>query len=181
MPRRSTPPGYWIGALLLGALSVVLVLAMQAKQNLPGHVSQTGDAKPTAKSSPPLPPEARYPVPPDTGMGRRVVYSKKQQRVWLIAENEQVLRTFRVWPGTIDPAVGAHTVTYRRAQGTGTDGAMVENVVYFGSNYAFSNAVDGSPPKPSPGLRTGAIRESVADGRAMWKFASENTSVYVAE
>ena len=46
---------------------------------------------------------------------------------------------------------------------------------------AYSAAVDGSTPKPNPGStkKTGGIRESRGDGKAMWDFALIGTKVVV--
>ncbi|MEU2428571.1 hypothetical protein ABZ611_03465 [Streptomyces sp. NPDC007861] len=97
----------------------------------------------------------------------------------MIDKNGTALRTFAVWPGTVTPSPGPYAVSFRREQGTGSDGAQIEHVVYFGANLAFSNAIDGSSPAPNPELRTGAIRESIADGVAMWEFASMGTPITV--
>lgn len=49
--------------------------------------------------SPPQPPPsqpATAGAPPDSGSGRRVVYSNSAQRVWLVEANDQVVRTYPV-------------------------------------------------------------------------------------
>ena len=55
---------------------------------------------------------------------------------------------------------------------TGSDGVPIEHVVRFatvdGVSVGFSAAVDGSTPEPDPTKKTGGIRESRADGDAMW-------------
>ena len=43
----------------------------------------------------PVPVEAA-PVPIKSGAGRRIVYANRQQRVWVINENNEVIRTFLV-------------------------------------------------------------------------------------
>ncbi|MFI5689700.1 hypothetical protein [Streptomyces sp. NPDC051636] len=180
MSRRRVPAGAWITGLLVGALAVVLVLSVQARRDIPNALTGGASPTPSAKaphSSAPEPP--RYEVPAGSGSGRRVVYSVGQKRVWLVGADGKSLRTFGVWPGTVTPAKGAYSVTFRRETGVGSDGVEIENAVYFGTSSAFSNAVDGSSPSPSPGLRTGAVRERAADGKAMWDFATKGTTVQV--
>lgn len=140
-----------------------------------------GSSKPSAQPSRAVTPKPQNPVPAKSGTGRRVVYSIQQKRVWLVSENDSPLKTFPVWPGTVDPAPGSYKVSFRREQGTGSDGVPIEHAVYFGTNSAFSNAVDGSSPAPNSGLRTGAIRERASDGLALWNFATLDTPVNVVE
>ncbi|MFF2132980.1 hypothetical protein ACFVW1_48165 [Streptomyces olivochromogenes] len=110
-----------------------------------------------------------------------MVYSIGQKRVWLVNENGKTLSTFNVWPGTVDPEIGSKKVSYRREKGTGSDGVPIEHAVYFGNTSAFSHAVDGASPSPNPSLRSGAIRERITDGTALWKFAKIGTTVCVVK
>lgn len=181
MSSRRVPSGAWITALLVGALVTVGALAVQARQHAPKDSLGSSASTPAAKPSGSSTPKAQSPLPGDSGTGRRVVYSTGQKRVWLVDVNGGVLRSFTVWAGTITPASGSYKVSFRREQGTGSDGAAIEHAVYFGTSSAFSNAVDGSSPSPNPDLRTGAIRERVADGAAMWAFASMGTTVSVVK
>ncbi|MGW9305909.1 hypothetical protein ACWHA3_34460 [Streptomyces cyaneofuscatus] len=158
------------------------VLAVQAQSGMPEDTPQTvGSSKPSAQPSRTATPKPQNPVPAESGTGRRVVYSLQQKRVWLVSESDSPLKTFPVWPGTVHPDPGSYKVSFRREQGTGSDGVPIEHAVYFGTNSAFSNAVDGSSPDPNSGLKTGAIRESAADGLALWKFATLDTPVNVVK
>jgi hypothetical protein len=177
---RRVPSGAWITALLVGALVTVGALAVQAHQHAPKGGLSTSASTPAAKPSQSNTPKPQNPaVPGDSGTGRRVVYSTGQKRVWLVDDKGTALRSFTVWAGTITPAPGSYKVSFRREQGTGSDGVSIEHAVYFGTSSAFSNAVDGSSPSPNPGLRTGAIRERAADGAALWEFAAMGTPVTV--
>ncbi|MER6995740.1 hypothetical protein [Streptomyces sp. NPDC000410] len=124
-------------------------------------------------------------IPADSGQGRRMVYSLGQQRVWLVDANNGAQRSFTVWPGTLSPAKGSYAVSFRRDKGIGSDGVEIENIVYFatksGVSIGFSQAVDGSSPKPAPGAQTGGIRLRPADGDAVWTFGTAGTTVTVVD
>ncbi|MGY3203520.1 hypothetical protein [Streptomyces sp. TE5632] len=121
--------------------------------------------------------------PGGSGRGTRVVYALDTDRVWLVEKDGKVKRTFTVKPGTVDPEPGTHRVTSRSGKVTGSDGVPVEHVVRFADNdgtvIGFSAAVDGSDPVLDPKVRTGGVRETRADGRAMWKFATIGRKVVV--
>ena len=122
-------------------------------------------------------------LPARSGTGERIVYALDRDRVWLVGENGEVRRTFGVSPSTVDPEPGAYRVTSRSGAVTGSDGVPIEHVVRFasvgGTAIGFSAAVDGSAPRLDPEERTGGIRETRADGRAMWRFATIGRTVVV--
>ncbi|WP_328424543.1 hypothetical protein [Streptomyces sp. NBC_00443] len=167
------------------ALATVGFLAFQAYSNIPADLGRpVADSVPrvsTAKA----PRDGKDPgaLPPGSGAGRRVVYSVDDDRVWLVDAGEKVKRTFRVTPGSVDPAPGAYTVTSRSNAVTGTDGLPVEHVVRFAGvdnvTIGFSTLADGPAPLPAPSVKTGGIRESRADGNAMWDFATIGRTVVV--
>ncbi|MFF4245889.1 hypothetical protein ACFYY2_15630 [Streptomyces sp. NPDC001822] len=179
MATRRISSGVWIVVLLAAALATVSFLSVQASRNIPEKGTVSADPKPTPKPRPSAVKPKIYPVPENSGTGRRVVYSLSQKRVWLVSESESTARTFTVWPGNVAPAVGKYPVAFRRAEGTGSDGVRIQHAVYFGARSAFSHAVDGASPAPDGTLKTGAIRESVADGTALWNFATKGTLVRV--
>ncbi|MFE2276131.1 hypothetical protein ACFXAE_02410 [Streptomyces sp. NPDC059454] len=122
-------------------------------------------------------------LPARSGTGERVVYALGGDRVWLVGEGGEVRRTFGVSPSTVDPEPGTYRVTSRSAAVTGSDGVPIEHVVRFasvdGTAIGFSAAVDGSAPRLDPQERTGGIRETRADGAAMWGFATIGRKVVV--
>ncbi|MGX2997598.1 hypothetical protein JNUCC64_25615 [Streptomyces sp. JNUCC 64] len=185
MSSRRLPSWAWVTGLLCAALVVVVGLAVRAEPLPKGEPAAAGaEAKPSEGAEPrKKKPAAKHPVPEESGQGRRVVYSLELRRVWLVDGREKAVRTFEVWPGSVHPAEGTYKVFSRLATGTGTDGVRVANVVYFarasGVTIAFSNAVDGSRPKVDLGVQTGAVRQRIADGAALWTFAPENTPVHV--
>lgn len=121
--------------------------------------------------------------PRGSGRGTRVVYALDTDRVWLVEKDGKVKHSFTVEPGTVDPEPGTYRVTSRSGKVTGSDGVPVEHVVLFADNdgtvIGFSAAVGGSVPALDPKIRTGGVRETRADGRAMWKFATIGRKVVV--
>ncbi|MBB1260027.1 hypothetical protein [Streptomyces alkaliterrae] len=182
--------GVFVTGLTAAALAVVAVLAMQA-------ASAKEDAGPAQRPAPAAGGSAApgtggekaeqvadpKALPAGSGDGKRVVYSLESDRVWLVDEEENVTRTFKVTPGTVDPLPGSYTVTSRSANITGSDGVPVENVVRFalheGVVIGFSAATSGETAEPDPSKKTGGIREGRKDGKAMWLFATLDTKVVV--
>jgi hypothetical protein len=178
-----------VAGLTAAALATVGYLAHQAAETLPaglGRAVQTGAAPAAGTSKAPQVKKDPTALPPASGKGARVVYSLRGDRVWLVAGDEAVSRTFEVEPSAVDPAPGSYSVTSRSNAVTGSDGVPVEHVVRFASVdgvvIGFSAAVNESAtpaPTPDPKVRTGGIRESRADGDAMWTFATIGRRVVV--
>lgn len=177
----------FVAGLTAAALAVVGFLAHQARANVPQNLRGTPGASATpAVSATGVPHEEwrpAVPLPQGSGTGERVVYSVGEDRVWLVGADDEVRNTFEVTPGSVDPPPGTYAVTSRTKATTGTDGVPVEHVVRFtgvdGVVIGFSAAVDGSTPAPGTAVRTGGIRESRADGEAMWMFATLGQKVVV--
>jgi hypothetical protein len=169
------------------ALSVVTTLALQAKSS--ATAATASGPRPGVTSSAPAThgkggtTDKPIAVPADSGAGKRVVYSLSQKRVWLVDPGSDT-RTFTVQPSTVGPLVGTDTVYFQRpGPYIGSDGVNVEDGVLFavhsGVVIGFSAAVDGSTPAPDPSKHTGGVRETVADGKAMYDFAVIGTKVVV--
>ena len=169
------------------ALAVVTTLALQAKSS--ATAATASGPRPGVTSSAPAShgkggtADKPIPVPADSGTGKRVVYSLSQKRVWLV-DPGAATTTFTVQPSTVGPLAGTDKV-YDKRQGPyiGSDGVNIENGVLFvlhgGVPIGFSAAVDGSTPVPDPNKHTGGIRETVADGKAMYDFTDIGTKVVV--
>ncbi|MFJ4850600.1 MULTISPECIES: hypothetical protein [unclassified Streptomyces] len=179
--------GTIVAGLTAAALAAVGVLAVQASSSATevtaggAAVSTDDGTSPSGTTSPSA--GKKLLLPAASGSGRRVVYSLRQDRVWLVGDAGTVSRTYVVVPGTVDPDPGTYDVTTRSASGTGGDGVPIEHVVRFASVdnviVGFSAARDGSLPKPDPSQQTGGIREKRPDGVALWKFATIDTKVVV--
>ncbi|MEV5594902.1 hypothetical protein [Streptomyces sp. NPDC052496] len=180
-----------VTALTTAALAAVGFLAYQASASAPDHT--TAAKQPPATASP-APGKGKgdadrqkteVPVPADSGEGERVVYSLGARRVWLVTADGKVKRTYEVTPSTVSPAPGTYKVDGRSLKVKGSDGVPIEHVVRFavadGVVIGFSAAVDGSMPDPGATKKTGGIRETRADGTAMWDFALHKTKVVVVK
>ncbi|MFF4956593.1 hypothetical protein [Streptomyces sp. NPDC001222] len=171
-----------VAGLTVAAVAMVGFLAYQASAHVPDTLG-----KPQVKNSAPAkPPRAKQnpaALPAGSGTGERVVYALDDDRVWLVGQDNKVQRTFKVTPGTVDPLPGTYKVTSRTAAGTGSDGTTVEHIVRFAANQGvvigFSAAVDGTTAKPDASRKLGGIRESRADGTAVWEFATTDEKVVV--
>ncbi|MEU8996839.1 hypothetical protein AB0952_12640 [Streptomyces caniferus] len=187
MPAKSSTI---VTALTTAAVVVVGVLGYQAAASAPDTLTQTRKAghHSASKSRPERSGKkdkapAPAAVPDASGKGRRIVYSLDAKRVWLVGGDDKALRTFKVAPSAVSPPLGAYAVGSRSVSVTGSDGIAIEHVVRFASvegvTVGFSAAVDGSMPEPGSAKRTGGIRESRDDGKAMWDFALHGTKVVV--
>ena len=177
-----------MAGLTTAALAVVAFFAIQAAAAQDETSQrQRPSASPSHSTSdrkgPRDPAPSRTALPPRSGEGRRVVYALGAERVWLVAADGTVQRSYPVKPSTVDPAPGTYTVTSKTPRVTGSDGVPIEHVVIFtsvdGVVVGFSAAVDGSLADPDPSLRTGGIRQARADGAALWRFAEVGTQVVV--
>ncbi|MFJ5219048.1 hypothetical protein ACIP98_30590 [Streptomyces sp. NPDC088354] len=181
--------GTIVTGLTAAALAAVGVLAVQASSSATevaagGAAVSTDNGSASPSSGASAAPGKKHELPAASGSGRRVVYSLRQDRVWLVGDAGAVSRTYVVVPGTVDPDPGTYDVTTRSASGTGGDGVPIEHVVRFASVdnvvVGFSAARDGSlPGKPDPSQQTGGIREKRKDGAALWTFATIDTKVVV--
>ncbi|WP_031225035.1 hypothetical protein [Streptomyces roseochromogenus] len=176
-----------VAGLTAAALGAVGFLAYQARATVPAGLGDRpgASASPStsATSTPSYDPTSTA-LPSGTGVGERVVYSLDANRVWLVGRTNQLERTFKVSPGSVDPSPGTYWVTSRSNAITGTDGTPIEHVVRFtevdGLAVGFSAAV-GSAVRSAgdPVVRTGGIRETRVDGEAMWDFATIGVRVMV--
>ncbi len=124
-----------VAGLTAAALATVGYLAHQASQTVPAGLGrpQPGVSPAVGPSKAPQVRTDPTALPSGSGTGARVVYSLRADRVWLVAADEAVSRTFKVYPSQVDPAPGSYTVTSRSNTITGSDGVPVEHVVRFTS------------------------------------------------
>jgi hypothetical protein len=131
-------------------------------------------------------------LPPDSGEGRRVVFSQALQRVWLVKDDESVKRSYLVSGSTydnLDP--GTYSVYSRSQQAWGIDdsGSMRYFVRFTqgdnGGAIGFHDipVSNGQPVQTEAQLGTaqshGCIRQATEDAVALWHFAPVGTEVVV--
>ncbi len=175
--------GKFVAGLTAAALGVVAFLAYQANANAPDSLARERPG--VASPEPSKAKEKELALPARSGSGLRVVYALENRRVWLVGEDNSVLRTYKVTPSSVDPPPGTYAVTSRAKQVTGSDGVPVEHVVIFteseGTVIGFSAALDGSRPDPDAKEKTGGVRSSRTDGKALWRFATVGVEVRVVK
>lgn len=133
------------------------------------------------------------PLPADSGSGRRVVYSRAGQRVWAVAEDGTVIRSYLVTGSKYDnEQPGTHTVYSRSEQSTAWNGAAIlplmiryqkTNVGAIGFHGIPIHVGDGTPYQTDAELGTrlsgGCQRQNNLDAAFLWAFATEGTTVVV--
>lgn len=216
--RAEVRPRYGRIATLTASLAVVVVAVMGAAGLLP---TEAGDADPAAavdrgtgtrpdaaKPDGPIqrladpdedadqPELATEPdattLPPASGEGRRVVFSESRQRVWLVADDAQVVRTYLVSGSLTDNLDQGTFQVYSRSEsavGVDDSGTMKWFVRFTqgdtGAAIGFHDIPvdDGQPVQTLAQLGTpqshGCIRQKEQDALALWDFAPIGTTVVV--
>ena len=131
------------------------------------------------------------PVPPrHSGTGRRVVFSESQQRVWLVASDGDVQRTYLVSGSlydNLDP--GSYKVYSRSMNAVGVDGSDLRYMVRFAQGWNDPIGFHWIPRMNGERMQTraelgtpqshGCVRQAAPDARALWRFAPVGTPVVV--
>jgi hypothetical protein len=143
----------------------------------PGAVAATGSASTV--------------LPVSSGTGKRVVFDISDQRVWLVAADGQVARTYSVSGSLTDnlqPGTYAVYSTSRWATGVDDSGVM-QYFVRFTHGARAAIGFHSVPTKNGRLLETrgqlgtpqshGCIRQWLPDAKALWDFAPVGTKVVV--
>jgi hypothetical protein len=130
-------------------------------------------------------------LPADSGHGRRVVFSKSAQRVWLVDGDDSVASTYLV-SGSVTNNLrpGKYDVYSRSRWAVGVDDSgVMQYFVRFahGPNAAIGfhsiPSKNGIPLQTEAQLGTpqshGCIRQRLSDAERMWAFAAVGTDVVV--
>ncbi len=138
----------------------------------------------TAPSGPPL--------PPNSGTGRRIVYSNQQQRLWLVEANGVVSHTYLVSGRHGLPSVGEHHV-FSKVTSSPSGNLTLPWTLRFAISssgnpidiHGIPLRPDGSPIEPDSLLGTpqshGCLRMNQADARFVWNWSTIGTTVYVTD
>lgn len=130
-------------------------------------------------------------LPDGSGEGRRAVFSESGQRVWMVGDEGEVLRSYLVsgsLTDNLDP--GTYQVWSRSMDAIGIDGSTMRRFVRFtrgptGAAIGFHDIpldrgekVQTRRELGTP-LSHGCIRQGASDAKAMWRFAQLGTTVVV--
>ena len=133
------------------------------------------------------------PLPPDTGSGKRVVYSRSGQRVWAIDKNDRVIRSWLVSGSKYNNETpGVHEVYSRSEVSTAWNGkAFLPHMIRWLKTDIGAIGFHGIPRHVSDGSRYekdselgtrlsgGCTRQADLDADFMWDFAQIGTKVVV--
>jgi hypothetical protein len=131
-------------------------------------------------------------LPEGSGTGKRVVFSESRQRVWLVDDDEKVVRTYLVSGSVYDNLEpGAFNVYSRSEDAWGVDdsGSMKYFVRFTQGDSGAAIGFHDIPVKNGELAQTeaqlgtptshGCIRQRRSDAIALWEFAPLGTSVVV--
>ncbi len=151
------------------------------------HTSDPASA-PALETEPQTEPAA---VPANSGTGRRTVFSRAEQRVWLIGEHGSVRRTYLV-SGSMEDNLqpGSYRVWSRSRWAVGIDDSgVMEYFVRFAHGKRAAIGFHTIPTKRGTPLQTraelgtprshGCIRQAEEDAIALWRFATDGAPVVV--
>jgi hypothetical protein len=130
-------------------------------------------------------------LPPGSGTGLRVVFSKSAQRVWLVDRKESVLSTYLVSGSVTDNlSAGTYSVYSRSRWAVGVDDSgVMQYFVRFAHGPKAAIGFHTIPTKNGEPLQAvaqlgtpqshGCIRQRLSDAIRMWEFADVGTPVVV--
>jgi hypothetical protein len=137
-------------------------------------------------------------APPASGIGRRIIWSKSANRVWVVDEAETLVRSYPVTDNDDLTPLGQYPVLRMNPMSsTGTNPATKLQLPYFIAFFRRCRTceyigfhqipvdVSGQPIEPETGLGTdlfkshGCVRESAVDAAFLFGFATIGTQVVV--
>lgn len=140
------------------------------------------------------PPPSPFDPPPDTGFGRRVVYSKTQQTVWVYDETDTIIKAHRVSgrQDPRDPLPGTYRVWSRSARTFSINNPSITwnymirfakgdrdgNIGFHDIPYQYGRPVQTVDQLGQP-LSGGCVRQAPQDALWMWNWAQIGTVVVV--
>ncbi len=138
------------------------------------------------------PTPTQHNLPANSGSGRRVVYSRAQQRVWAVDANGVVVKTHRVSGRLYEPYAGTYSVYSRSMYTYSANNPSIKwrYMVRFAygpqggrigfheipTQYGRRLQTDAQLGQPLSG---GCLRQSTADAQWMWNWAYVGTKVVV--
>jgi hypothetical protein len=131
------------------------------------------------------------PVPPDSGQGRRIVYSNRDQRVWLVGADGAVVDSYLVSGKKGVPAPGSYQVFSKSTTAfAGHDDITMRYMVRFAHGddvaigfHSIPNDGTGDPLQSEEQLgeyhSAGCVRQSLEKAVFLYDWASVGTTVVV--
>jgi lipoprotein-anchoring transpeptidase ErfK/SrfK len=140
------------------------------------------------------PPPSPFDPPPNTGFGRRVVYSKTQQTVWVYDETDTIIKAHRVSgrQDPRDPLPGTYRVWSRSARTFSINNPTITwnymirfakgdrdgNIGFHDIPYQYGQPVQ-TVDQLGQALSGGCVRQAPEDAIWMWNWAQIGTVVVV--
>lgn len=182
---QSNPVRYIVAAMISTCL--VLPLASQALAEGTGY-----DAGTSTASAVLIPADVATQVPQKSGTGRRIVFSSKLQRAWLVSVDNNIVRTFLVSGRRAVPKLGTYRVFSQSLSSFSPEisGVTFRYMTRFaigpdGGNIGFHELPlrYGKPMQTIDQLGTyqgsGCLRSTTADAKFVFHWAHIGTSVVV--
>jgi hypothetical protein len=133
------------------------------------------------------------PLPPDSGNGKRIVYSRKMQRVWAVDEEGRIVRSYLVSGSQYENEVpGTHQIISKSDVSTAWNGRAwlplmmrwyKTEIGYLGFHAIPIHREDGTRYQTEAELGTrlsgGCQRQAERDAQFLWDFAPVGTTVVV--
>lgn len=132
------------------------------------------------------------PAPADSGKGKRIIYHQTQQRMWLMDNDESVVRTYLVSGSRFDNLKpGNYSIMSRQRHGVAFDhSGTFEYFMRFATGWsepigfhAIPYYNDGTPEQTEAELGTrrsaGCVRQAPDDAKFLWDWAPDGTPVVV--
>jgi hypothetical protein len=188
---------------LAALLMAIMVVGVDIGDSVPRAVAQSSppdtllppdDPPPPPEQPPPPPPEPapqpQYPpLPPDSGQGKRVVYSVEAQRVWLVEADERVSASWLVSGRKGIPKPGSYRI-YSRSRWSSAGSVRMEFMMRFVKTrrqaigfHAIPVDRRGRPIQSEDELgqprSKGCVRQKRGDAEHLWNWAPDGTAVRV--
>ena len=187
LEREPDPAGYdyWLGRVNNGLSRTSLLLGFSES---PEYVTATGTAAPVA------PPPVFAPLPANSGIGRRIVYSNSAQRVWWVEADERVANSYLVSGRENVPDGGTYQVFSKSPVAwAGHDGITMTHMVRFTYSksrsklpigfHAIPRYRNGTPMQSNEQLGTyrsaGCVRQRDDQAEALYHWAQVGDTVVV--
>jgi lipoprotein-anchoring transpeptidase ErfK/SrfK len=181
----------------LGLLGTMWPAGAGAQTTTTDPTTTTTTTVPPAPEPPPAPPGPtqeqidaflRALVPPASGNGRRIIYSNNAQRVWLVDEQNRLVKSYLVSGRRGTPRTGVYRV-YSKSRHASSGSARMEFMVRFARGRTLPIGFHSIPYSGKRPLQTiaqlgthrshGCVRQWIGDAAFLYMWAPVGTVVVV--